>query len=106
MLQLCNLNGQLANRSTLIHFPRYDARNEEEIEIFQNILLTFQANMPIEVERDLEVDWESLYIRSIGCVGACKLLLNKAVATALEESAKILTLDHIEHVAHSLQQCE
>ena len=106
LLQLCNLNGQLANRSTLIHFPRYDARNEKDIETFQNILLTFQANLPLEVERDLEADWESLYIRSIGCVGACKLLLNKAVAAAMEESAKSLTLDHIEHVAHSLRQCE
>lgn len=106
LLQLCNLNGQLANRSTLIHFPRYDARNEEDIETFQNILLTFQANLPIEVERDLEVDWESLYMRSIGCVGACKLLLNKAVAAALDESAQFLTLDHIEHAAHSLRQCE
>lgn len=105
LLQLCNLNGQLANRSTLVHLPRYDARKKEDIESFQNILLTFQSNISIELEQDLEVDWEFMYERSIGCVGTCKLLLTKALATALAESASILTAEHLINEAHSLTQC-
>lgn len=105
LLQLCNLNGQLANRSTLIHFPRYDARLESDREIFQNILFTFQSHIPTEVKPDLENDWQFMYERSIGCVGACKLWLNKAVFKALDESACTVTTDHLLKEAHSLEQC-
>lgn len=105
LLQLCNLNGQLANRSTLIHFPRYDARKESDREIFQNILLTFQNNIPTKVKPDIESEWEFMYERSIGCVGACKLWLNKAVAKALNENANTVTIEHLKKEAHSVEQC-
>lgn len=105
LLQLCNLNGQLANRSTLVHFPRYDARSKEDVDTFKNILYTFQSHIPIKLEQDLEDDWELFYERSIGCVGACKLLLNKAVATALDESAETLNINQFIKEAHSLTQC-
>lgn len=105
LLQLFNLNGQLANRSALVHFPRYDAKIAKERDIFQNILLTFQNKLPFEDKPDLEGDWEFMYERSIGCVGTLKLWLNRAADMAIEGKSNKLSMKHIEQTALSVNQC-
>ena len=105
LLQLFNLNGQLANRSALVHFPRYDAKITVERETFQNILLTFQNKLPFEEKPDFESNWEFMYERSIGCIGTLKLWLNRAADLAGESNSKELSMEHIEKTALSVNQC-
>jgi hypothetical protein len=105
LLQLFNLNGQLANRSALVHFPRYDARKTVEREQFQNILLTFQEKLPFAEKPNLETNWEFMYERSIGCVGTLKLWLNRAVQLAVDSQATSVSMEHVEKTALSVNQC-
>src|SRR5258708_10619290 len=49
-----NLCGQLSRRSLDIHFPRYDIRVADDVEAFRNLLYTFQRELPLEEEPDLD----------------------------------------------------
>jgi Cdc6-like AAA superfamily ATPase len=67
-----NLSGQLSRRSVSIHFPRYRPDDEQAIDVFRNILLTFQHQLPLKTTPDLVTRGQFLYERSIGCVGVLK----------------------------------
>jgi AAA domain len=96
------VNAQLACRSIDVHFPRYDAANEEDAQLFQSVLWALQRQLPVEVEPLLaEQSWEFLYTRSIGCIGLLKLHLNRALGLALSESAKTITQAHLQQTALS-----
>lgn len=96
------VNAQLACRSIDVHFPRYDAANEEDAQLFQSVLWALQRQLPVEVEPLLaEQSWEFLYMRSIGCIGLLKLHLNRALGLALSEGAKTITLAHLQQTALS-----
>jgi len=96
------VNAQLACRSIDVHFPRYDAANEEDAQLFQSVLWALQRQLPVEVEPLLaEQSWEYLYMRSIGCIGLLKLHLNRALGLALSEGAKTITLAHLQQTALS-----
>jgi len=43
-----NLNAQLSRRSIDVHLPRYRAEVKDERLAFQNVLLTFQRQLPLE----------------------------------------------------------
>lgn len=93
------INAQLACRSVDIHFPRYDAAHEKEAQAFRSVLWALQRQLPVEQEPELLDHWEFLYARSIGCVGLVKLHLNRALALALTEKKKTVTISHLRKTA-------
>jgi len=91
---------QLAGRSVDVHFRRYDATKKEDREEFRSVLWALQRQLPLEVEPLLvEQHWETLYARSIGCVGLLKLHLIRALALALTENAQTITETHLKATA-------
>ena len=81
------VNAQLACRSIDVHFPRYDAANGEDAQLFRSVLWALQRQLPVFEEPHLVEQWEFLYARSIGCIGLLKMHLNRALKLALTEPA-------------------
>ncbi len=106
LLAFRNLSGQLSRRSVDLHFLRYRAEEQTDVEIFQSIVFTFQAQLPIGSELDLCGVWDFLYERSLGCVGILKDWLMRAVITAARSGGKDLTKRVLEKSALSASQCE
>ena len=106
LLAFCNLSGQLSRRSTYVHFRRYLAESQEDVETFQNVLMTFAGRLPLPEAPDLLADWEFLYERSTGCVGVLKEWLERAVARALKGGERLLGRQHLAATALSVSQCE
>ena len=106
LLAFRNLSGQLSRRSLDIHFCRYRCEQKEDLEIFRNIVLTFQAQLPLPEPCDLSLWTDLLYERSVGCVGILKEWLTQAVAVALAEKKVTLLKKHLEQTALLASQCE
>lgn len=106
LLAFRNLSGQLSRRSLDIHFCRYRCEQKGDLEIFRNIVLTFQAQLPLPEPCDLSLWIDLLYERSIGCVGILKEWLTQAVAAALAEEKSTLQKKHLEQTALLASQCE
>jgi energy-coupling factor transporter ATP-binding protein EcfA2 len=106
LLAFRNLSGQLSRRSVDLHFPRYRAESGEDVQIFKNILLTFQNQFPTVESPDLIKQWEFLYERSVGCVGTLKEWLMRAAVSALKSASNTVTQQHLEKTALSISQCE
>jgi energy-coupling factor transporter ATP-binding protein EcfA2 len=105
LLAFRNLSGQLSRRSMDLHFLRYRVEEQADMEIFQSILFTFQAQLPL-AGLDLCGIWDFLYERSLGCVGVLKDWLMRAVITALRSGAVNLSRRVLEKSALSASQCE
>jgi hypothetical protein len=100
MRRFRTLTPQLAGRGTDIHFSRYDAKKKEDREEFRSALWALQRQLPVSEEPLLaQQHWESLYARSIGCVGLLKLHLNRALALALTQGSQTVTKEHLEATA-------
>jgi hypothetical protein len=93
------VNAQLACRSVDVHFPRYDAAIDADVQVFQSVVWALQRQHPVEKEPKLLEHWEFLYARSIGCIGLLKMHLNRALNLALAEGAKTVTLAHLRKTA-------
>jgi energy-coupling factor transporter ATP-binding protein EcfA2 len=106
LLAFRNLSGQLSRRSVDLHFARYSADSSEDRQIFKNILLTFQKQLPFAEEPDLLDRWEFLYERSVGCVGILKEWLVRASIASLKHGDVTLLLKDLEQTALSVSQCE
>jgi energy-coupling factor transporter ATP-binding protein EcfA2 len=106
LLAFRNLSGQLSRRSVDVHFPRYRAEDERDIDIFQNVVFTFQSHVPGAEAVDLAGIWDFLYERSVGCVGILRDWLMRAVITSLKNDRHRLTRRTIEQTALSVSQCE
>jgi hypothetical protein len=100
------VNPQLACRSVDVHFPRYDAAEETDAQVFQSVVWALQRQLPVEKEPSLIEHWEFLYARSIGCIGLLKMHLNRALNLALAEEAKTVTLAHLRKTAPSETRVE
>ena len=106
LLAFRNLSAQLSRRSIDIHFPRYRADNRKDRETFQNVLRSFEQQIPLSEPPKLLQDWEFLYERSIGCVGVLKDWLVRSLAAVLRRNASVLTLQDLRAHALSASQCE
>ena len=100
-----NLSAQLSRRSIDIHFSRYCATDEAETRAFKSVLWSFQKNLPLEEEPDLLQYWKYCYERTIGCVGALKDWLTRALAQALERGEKTISRVLLEQHALSVDRC-
>jgi energy-coupling factor transporter ATP-binding protein EcfA2 len=106
LLAFRNLSGQLSRRSVDLHFLRYRAEEQADLEIFRSIVFTFQAQLPIDSGFDLCGIWDFLYERSLGCVGVLKDWLMRAVITTLRSGGADLKQRVLEKSALSASQCE
>lgn len=88
LMEFINLNGQLGRRTDEIHFPRYNAIDEEDQVIFKNIINTFQYHLPLDGEINILQYWEFLYERSIGCIGILKEWLDDCLKDVLNNNAQ------------------
>jgi len=91
LLNLIDLSGQLARRSTTIHFARYHADEPEEFKQFAGVVYAFQQHLPLAGESNLLDHCDYLYEHSLGCVGLLKEWLERALAQALEVGEERLT---------------
>jgi hypothetical protein len=90
------VNAQLGRRSLDVHFPRYDILRPEDRTGFRSAVWAFQRALPLAQEPDLVTrEWEYLYGRTIGCIGALKQWLVRALGRALEQGAETLTHAHL-----------
>ncbi len=107
LLNLRNLSGQASRRGLDLHFPRYKFQSETDQRDFQGVLLALLNQVPISVEiESLMQHWVYFYERSIGCVGVLKDWLIRALAAALYDKSKVLSLEYLKDHALSLAQCE
>ncbi len=89
-----------------IHFPRYSAESQEDLQVFKNVLLTFQNLLPLRVEFDLVSGWDFMYERSAGCVGILKDWLMRATVAAIKGGENAMSRRHLDNTALSVAQCE
>jgi hypothetical protein len=106
LLVFRNLSSQLSRRSIDVHFSRYHHTDKQERQAFQQVLLTFQRQLPLEEMPDLIHQWKYCYARTIGCVGLLKDWLTKALDEALQTGAKTILPGHLEHHALSTDRCD
>jgi energy-coupling factor transporter ATP-binding protein EcfA2 len=107
LLAFRNLSAQLSRRCLDLHFQRYRVDSAADRQVFQNVLLTFQKQLPFEgAEPDLMAIWEFLYERSVGCVGILKEWLMRACVRAIRHGAAALSYEQLDKTALSISQCE
>ncbi len=106
LLVFRNLNAQLSRRSIDVHLPRYRAEVKDERLAFQNVLLTFQRQLPLEEAPDLVHQWKICYTRTVGCVGLLKNWLTKALREAVEAGEKTISPALLLKHAASADRCD
>jgi energy-coupling factor transporter ATP-binding protein EcfA2 len=102
LLTLDVLSAQLGRRTTVVHFPRYQATNKDDVRAFKTVLQAFQRHLPVEEMPDLVSRWQDCYACTAGCVGLLKEWLLKALTEALGKSAKTISPEILAHHAPSL----
>ncbi len=96
---LRNQSAQLGRRTVDIHFRRYDVDREQDAADFRDILLSFQAHLPLPEPPDLLSRWDYLYVRSVGCIGLLKQWLLDALADAGMAAERTITTALLERTA-------
>lgn len=84
LLSLDTLSAQLGRRSMVVHFPRYQATNKDDVRAFKTVLQAFQRHLPVEETPDLVSGWQDCYACTAGCIGLLKEWLLKALTETLE----------------------
>ena len=100
LLEVRNLDGQVARRSTDIHFRRYSNAGED-YQQFVNTVGSLALAMPFEVPPDLMDFIDLLHEKSAGCIGLLKSWLIRAYSHALRRGARTVTLEDLEGTALS-----
>ncbi len=81
LTHMIDLNGQLSRRIEIVHFGRYRADVQADVDAFVSVLDDFQAALPM-LTFSLADHWHNLYDWSIGRVGSLKNLLLRALFRA------------------------
>ncbi len=92
LLLLRNASGQLGRRALTIHFDRYQAKSDQDIVAFAEVVKTFQLQMPVIQTPDFLPHLEYCFERSLGCVGLLKDWFSRSLADAVDKGAKTVTL--------------
>jgi hypothetical protein len=95
LLEVRNLDGQVARRSTDIHFPRYSNAGEE-YQQFVNTVESLALAMPFKTPPNLMDFIGLLHEKSAGCIGLLKPWLGRAYSLALRKNASTVTLEDLE----------
>ena len=88
LLELASLNDQVARRTGLVHFTRYQTGVAKDEESFRKAVRMLQNRLPIQDLPDLTEFVEDLHVASLGCVGLLKSILSTALGYALKNGGK------------------
>lgn len=76
LYECLSCSAQIARRTHLIHFPRYDRANQQDVTMFGNIVATFARSLPgSDPVGDLVPATPFIMERSLGCVGTARDLI-------------------------------
>ena len=89
LLDMQQLNAQLARRCEPLHFARYRWDITEDRVAFLRVVRTFQSRLPLAAPPDLLKSAEFMFERSAGCVGILKNWLTRALSVALATDGTI-----------------
>jgi hypothetical protein len=92
LLLLRNASGQLGRRAVTVHFDRYQAKSDQDILAFAEVVQSFQLQMPLPEKPDLLPHLEYCFERSLGCVGVLKDWFSRALSEAIDKKMKTLTV--------------
>ncbi len=95
LLNIRDQSGQLVRRSQIIHFPRYDIRQEDEVLSFMSALKAFSDHLPLEHSPNLLEDAEEFYKKTAGGIGILKELLTTALEKFLKTKDATFNKDFI-----------
>jgi hypothetical protein len=98
LLEVRNLDGQVARRSTDIHFRRY-SNTGVDYQNFVNVVGTLALAMPFEKAPDFMSFVDLLYEKSAGCIGLLQPWLCRAYSEALRKKAETVTLENLQDSA-------
>lgn len=99
LLSILEQSGQLARRSQIIEFPRYDMRLKEQREEFRKILFNLSTLLAQHVPVKIMPNAEFFYIKSIGCIGILKDWLARCLEHALMERVSCIDAKFAERFA-------
>lgn len=85
LLDILDQSGQLARRSQVINFPRYDTRKESHRVEFRKALAFFESLLSQHIPTALNDDAGYFYMKSAGCIGILKDWLTRCLEHALRE---------------------
>ena len=88
LVHFTGMSGQLARRGTRTHIERYHGHDQNEMKMFQKVVLDFQEHLPLQVEPDLLANWAYLYEGSLGLIGVLKVWLQRALNRTLSPQNK------------------
>jgi len=84
LLAVLSLSGQIARRTSLVHFPRYIKGPESEEAAYKNAMKLLVETMPVEgVGKLLDLS-DQLHLCTHGCIGVLKRLLERSLRRALD----------------------
>jgi DNA transposition AAA+ family ATPase len=98
LLEVRNLDGQVARRSTDIHFRRY-SNTGADYQSFVNVVGTLAQAMPFEKVPDLMSFVGFLHEKSAGCIGLLQPWLYRAYSEALRKRAETVTMEDLQDSA-------
>lgn len=83
LLAIRDQSGQLVRRSEIVHFPRYNLRNEEDSKNFQKALIELQRQLPLPVMPNLQAQSRDYFLKSGGSIGILKDWLSRCLEHAI-----------------------
>jgi len=101
LLALGQLSDQLARRCREIHFGRYRLDDASDVQVFQNIVATFQRGLTTHGSLDLLHHWKYLYRGTLGCVGNLKDWLLEVLAEALRSGRTEIMREDLQRTIRS-----
>lgn len=99
LLDILDQSGQLARRSQVINFPRYDTRKESDRVEFRKALAFFENLLSEHIPTALNEDAAYFYMKSAGCIGILKDWLTRCLEHALREGAQRIDASFAERYA-------
>ncbi len=92
---LTHLSAQVARRTAIVHFQRYQTGNEADETSFRRAVKQFGRFLPLEGELGLESHALELQHACVGSVGILKESLSRGLARALQSGGK-WSMSHLE----------
>lgn len=88
LLPLMHLSGQVARRTTIVHFPRYLTGEDLDERAFAKVVEKLADYLPLGEEVDMSRYAKELQQACVGCVGILKDTLARALALALRDGGR------------------
>ncbi len=99
-------SGQLSRRSATVQLDRYRWHDKKERAIFASVVAKILQQLPMDSVPDVINNLTYFYVHSCGCVGICKDWIMRALAIAMREGSRVLSLEHLEQARLNNEQLE